>query len=330
MEKIEEAYRVRDTFYEQYRHELDRLWHNSLFLWGFDSLLFTAYGAVIIAWAKNEIKSPFISNALVSAIAFFGLLVTLVWILLSKGSRMWQEWNENRIQRLESDRRFFNLPREYAMGGTTHRLDSIDDSLLTTDSGRFSPGRISIILPQIIWCIWFVILVIHRLFSICLSKQLLGCCNLAISILVSALLVVVYTGLVVYLKDKVTNKYIRVEDYGQEFCFEVMQRLDYADNVLKTLYFSDESQLCDYFLDYYRNIEYDLFLALQEELDLDSFDDWVESSDYFRLFSQFRDEYMQGNFNDVGRTRELINSYVSGIRNQYKSYRLLLRRRYFS
>lgn len=345
--RVEDAYKVRETFYAQYRHELDQLWHNSLFLWGFDSLLFTGYGALILAWLKEDVKTACIANIVASAIAGLGLIVTMVWITLAKGSRLWQEWNESRIKRLESDRRFFHLPREYAMGGTTHRIENIDDSLWSTKIGRYSPGRISIILPQLIWSVWLAILILHRIYPILMAFDLIAGDSFAynmqtgntehdagfvLSIIIfwlsiTGVIALIYWGALKFVKKRALNDYMRNEDYGEEFCFEVMMRIDQAESVLDETSFKSVEELRDYVFDYYRNVEYDLFLALKDSFGYANFDGWAASSNYHRLIKEFMDDYMHGAIKSASETA-WINRYSNDIRSNFNEYRELIRSKY--
>lgn len=342
----DEAYKVRETFYAQYKHELDQLWHNSLFLWGFDSLLFTGYGALILAWLKEEeIANVCIANAVASILALLGLIVTIIWIALAKGFKFWHEWNEGRIKRLESDRRFFHMPREYAMGGTTNRIEGFDDSLWIPTMGRYSQGRLAIILPQLVWCVWFAVLIWHRFIPILVAFDLIPECAFDWSVLtdcnrydagfivISSLVVTGFIGFVFwcalrYVKSYSQKSYMRNEDHGEEFCFEVMLRIDQAEAVLDENSIESVGKLCDYILDYYRNIEHDLFLALKDVLGFANFDDWVARSDYHRVIKEFMDDYMHGAIKRSASEAAWIDLYVNEIRNNYNDCRELLRSKY--
>ena len=71
--------------------EIDLFWKRSLFFWGFIS-------AALIAIAALR-DQPMLS-LLVSG---FGLVVSVAWVLVNRGSKYWQEQWEAKIERAEKD-----------------------------------------------------------------------------------------------------------------------------------------------------------------------------------------------------------------------------------
>lgn len=160
---------LRDSYYDRYKEELNRLWRNSLFIWGFEVLLFTGFGwllgnaltgrkvySLVPAMVYREEMSSLWPIA-AGAICFLGFCVSAIWVALAKSSRTWQEWYEHQIGRLEGDNRYFLFDyQQYAMSG--FRPESrFDKSLWTLIDGRFSPGKLNIFIAQCVLVLWIVL-----------------------------------------------------------------------------------------------------------------------------------------------------------------------------
>lgn len=72
--------------------EIDLFWKRSLFFWGF-------IGAAFVAVAAVEGRS----QALSILISGFGMVCSLGWTLVNRGSKYWQEQWESKIESVEDD-----------------------------------------------------------------------------------------------------------------------------------------------------------------------------------------------------------------------------------
>jgi hypothetical protein len=70
--------------------EIDLFWKRSLFFWGF-------IAAAFVAVATLEGKSGILS----SIVAGFGMVCSLAWTLVNRGSKYWQEQWESKIEAVE-------------------------------------------------------------------------------------------------------------------------------------------------------------------------------------------------------------------------------------
>jgi len=70
--------------------EIDLFWKRSLFFWGFISAAFLAIGAL-----KQELPTV---SLLISG---FGLVCSVSWTLVNRGSKYWQEQWESKIEKVE-------------------------------------------------------------------------------------------------------------------------------------------------------------------------------------------------------------------------------------
>jgi hypothetical protein len=69
--------------------EIDLFWKRSLFFWGFISAAFVGYSAI---------KQP----TLRSVVACFGMVCSVAWSLVNRGSKYWQESWETKVERFET------------------------------------------------------------------------------------------------------------------------------------------------------------------------------------------------------------------------------------
>ena len=82
---------VRNSMYEQYRHELDAIWKNSRFSWTFEAVLFCAFGVLFQQAISTDQENAFIHHIILVVLTLLGLLTSVVWIAFSKASRLWAD-----------------------------------------------------------------------------------------------------------------------------------------------------------------------------------------------------------------------------------------------
>ena len=308
-----EAEKVLQNYYEQYRHELDGIWRNSAYLWGFVSILFTGYGIILsqMIGNTNTPESLCAYNILSSAITLLGLCASAFWIAFAKSSRTWQEYYEAYISSLENDRRFFKLPRKYAMGGSTNRIRNLDYKLTTHNNGSFSLGKLNILLAQCIWAVWCILFLFHR----CIAFKLETMPILLTFGLLLAYIIVVYA-----IRRLGRKTYLRNEDFGEEYLFELYCRVEQAESELDNSGTSTTgTELLAFFENYYNALGYDLYNAFKNTIGPSDYKDWLKIS-YSRLYADFRIQYVDG-LND-----NQIQYFLTEIRNQFEIQKDLLRR----
>ncbi len=160
---------LRKDFYKIRKFEIQNLWQRSIFLATFTVLLFTGYGFLIeklISTACDE-SSSCCSNAApaskelrlllthlaCSILAFLGIIFSMIWTMMAKGSKAWYEIYERRIQDIEAEKAL-KIHKKYRMdkGAPWTR----DDSLRSREPGAYSVSRINILLGQVLLTIWIV------------------------------------------------------------------------------------------------------------------------------------------------------------------------------
>lgn len=116
MEK-EEKLTKRD-FYEQYwkcrDFEITTLWQRSIFLGTFLALCFTAYGAYfgkafilentnLFLYCYNDPLGKIFEHVIADVLALIGVVSSMLWIAMAKGSKAWYERYEKAIEAIEKE-----------------------------------------------------------------------------------------------------------------------------------------------------------------------------------------------------------------------------------
>lgn len=141
--------------------ELSHLWQRSVFLTAFIVLAYTGYGIVIMkicdkidtAGGTNSCGYSYL-NIIGLVIALVGVILSVLWIMMGKASIIWYERYEAALYKLERDGRFITsqvktMDENKTIHGNLPDPLYIDNSLLSTDGGRYSPSRINVILGQL-------------------------------------------------------------------------------------------------------------------------------------------------------------------------------------
>lgn len=161
--------------------EITSLWQRSVFLGTFLVITYTGYGALWLALIKENIDiiTPSVTNYVLSlgflSLAGFGLVMSILWIQMAKGSKRWYERYENSISKIieahELENRVFSFPKQapgqegFPMHGYLEET-KCDNRLLSTKAGEFSVSRVNIALGQVAFIIWRMLLVLHFLLLI--------------------------------------------------------------------------------------------------------------------------------------------------------------------
>ncbi len=86
--------------WENRNYEIDKFWSRALYFWGFIAATFVAYTAILTAdeIKKNEIMDMHFDIYVLA----LGVIFSLAWLLVIKGSKRWQENWEKHIDKLEN------------------------------------------------------------------------------------------------------------------------------------------------------------------------------------------------------------------------------------
>jgi hypothetical protein len=132
--------------------EIELFWKRSLFFWGFIASAF-------VGFATLYDKNPFYSIV----IAHFGLICSLCWTLLNRGSKFWQENWERKVADMKLNK--------YHELFTT--IEPIESKFFMLRAKKFSVSKLTIGLSDFVVLLWFGIIlnaILHE-FDIVLIKS---------------------------------------------------------------------------------------------------------------------------------------------------------------
>ena len=154
--------------------EIKNLWQRSIFLATFLVLCYTAYGTLIkdVLCSDCAIKDnvPCLNLVLIF-ISLVGILMSILWICMAKGSKAWQEVYEDAISDYEH-RYWRDIPDEFHSDELKGDHNKRDRCLLSVNGGPYSPSKINIVIGQISFAIWIFIYFAHVICHLKISIEL--------------------------------------------------------------------------------------------------------------------------------------------------------------
>lgn len=91
-------------------------------------------------------------------ISLVGIIMSILWIAMAKGSKAWQEVYEDAIGKIEED---LKIPEQYRSENLKGNAAKRDMNIWSMRGGSYSPSKINIAIGQISFVIWILIFVTH-------------------------------------------------------------------------------------------------------------------------------------------------------------------------
>ncbi len=164
---------IKDIYASYWRctdFELSNLWQRSIFLTAFLVLCFTAYGAILSKIRDNIEPGKSISflilNGISYCISLIGIIFSILWIKMGKGSKAWYERYEGAIKAIERNAKYASDEATKIGGFSYENLDNynrpkVDNVLFKNTAGAYSVSRINIAIGQVFLILWLVIGLVH-------------------------------------------------------------------------------------------------------------------------------------------------------------------------
>lgn len=166
MSKKQDYLKIRETFYSCRNFELTNLWQKSVLLTAFLVLSFTVYAGIVPKlFCKNLLQLKIVViNEICCAISLVGIIFSVVWIMMAKGSKAWYEVYESAIYEIEREKSI-KIPNKYAMG---ERIGDrpVDGNIFTNNAGLYSPSKLNIFIGRVFMILWTIIFIVHAIFCI--------------------------------------------------------------------------------------------------------------------------------------------------------------------
>lgn len=168
------------TIWKHFHHlrevEINNLWERSKVLGVFIGVLYAGYGYILMKIIEDNEQHLFIYNIIALAICILGVIFSVVWILMGKASKAWYEIYEKRIMLVE---RFIKINDDWSYNHYSKKvMPHINNCILNTKAGAFSPSKINIFIGIIMFWGWIVPAVCHfiKVFIIIINCSCLDCC----------------------------------------------------------------------------------------------------------------------------------------------------------
>lgn len=180
----QEAWKCRDF-------EIEHLWQRSVFLASFMLAIAAGYGALLskIVFPEKATTDMTVPHLLAVGICYLGFVFSMLWVMMSKGSKYWYECYENAInyfvynfghtispEKEENNKVFdessirwcLNSPNqnlEYfydvPMHGTLPKPREVDKSLFTPKPCRYSVSSVNCVIGVIGMFCWTFLIIVH-------------------------------------------------------------------------------------------------------------------------------------------------------------------------
>lgn len=179
---LNKLYRCRDM-------EITNLWQRSIFLAVFLTLTLSGYGILISNLFSNNVFIELnykILHGAAFAIGLLGFTLSVIWVLMAKGSKAWYEVYAKAISDFEEEfKHELGIPQIYLMGKVDFLdkdMEKKDDDgfyynkkLSNIDSGAYSVSKLNILIGWVFLITWSVVIILHLSAFIALLLESWNC-----------------------------------------------------------------------------------------------------------------------------------------------------------
>lgn len=190
-------WKLRESFYKCRDFEINNLWQKSILLTAFFVLDFTIYANVVTKLFETivDMNKVIILHEICSALCIIGIVLSLIWIMMAKGSKAWYELYETAICSIEREKNI-DIPESYKMGNI-YGERPIDNNIFTNNAGCYSPSKLNIIIGRLFLIIWNSIYIIHLVFEIIwITNSIINgdcpCFHFIICLLIFIIVLIIY------------------------------------------------------------------------------------------------------------------------------------------
>lgn len=188
-------------------------------------------------------------NLVAVGIAIIGVIFSVLWIAMAKGSKAWYEVYENAISDLEYENYSrLGISYPYVMGNMglyqNQKDYQKDNCILSAKAGTYSPSKINIILGQVSFFIWIIVALIHLLGSLNWTCDFIGYIIAIIVIIV--ILIIICVRLLCIMKSSFLNKnpilkrfldkYPKTSNFYHENFIDLKGIIDSKEDVLQKIF----------------------------------------------------------------------------------------------
>lgn len=161
------ALRIYDRLCHCRDMEIELVWKRAVFMTAFLIACFAGYGGLIVAALSRSYSDRAFFFVTVAAcfLATMGFAMSVIWIMMCKGSKAWYEHYENAIEahaRENFECKYGNLlAHDWRDLASDKQSREMSKCLLSTQGGGYSVSRLAIVIGQLAAIIWVLVLVGH-------------------------------------------------------------------------------------------------------------------------------------------------------------------------
>ena len=194
--------------------EIKLQWERAVFLTAFLIACFAGYGSFLLSVHQYGCGignfSPFVIHGIFITLTFVGVVLSMLWILMAKGSKAWYEHYEQAIVAFARTYATAGVPeymvahRWYDMPGIAR--NAMSNNMFSFKGGAYSVSKVVIAIGICSLMIWGVLFSVHCGIAIFnpISEWHINNVCLIISIIVLSILIVVQ------LKEKLGSGYLKI------------------------------------------------------------------------------------------------------------------------
>jgi bacitracin transport system permease protein len=188
-------------------------------------------------------------NLVAFGIAMMGIVFSILWIAMAKSSKAWYEVYENAISDFEYENYSkLGIPYPYVMGNMglykNQKDNQKDNCILSTKAGAYSPSKINIVIGQVSFFIWIIVVLIHLLDCLNLTCSFI-CCIITI-ILIIVFITLICVRLLCIMKSnfldtnpilaRLSKNYPRTSNFYRENFNTLKRIIDSKEDVLQKIF----------------------------------------------------------------------------------------------
>lgn len=155
--------------------ELSHLWQRSILLTAMIVVVCTVYGNFVSKLLDStNATEPMVLHEVAGFVTLVGLVFSLIWVMMGKGSKSWFEVQEKRILSIEE--KLFDDSFDGLKMGDDCSLKEIDSCIFSTKAGRYSVSRLNIFIGIAMSFLWIVLFIFHFV-KVCILIPDCACCS---------------------------------------------------------------------------------------------------------------------------------------------------------
>lgn len=140
--------------------ELSHLWQRSVLLTALIVVICTVYfGLVSRLLDTSDDSIKLILHEIAGFMVLIGLIFSIIWTMMGKGSKAWYEVQEKRIKRIEE--KLFGKEYDGFLDGDDCSLKALDICIFSCKAGKYSVSKLNIFIGVALSIIWIILFVFH-------------------------------------------------------------------------------------------------------------------------------------------------------------------------